>query len=98
MNLMNQFDEQLHLESSGAPESMAIASSRRAQLKRAPETPPHRFREVLVFERYRACLQKEISPITSILFGPAMSSLSWAGRQLQSARTKDSARESVDEL
>ena len=48
MNLMDQFDEPLHLESSGAPESIAIASSGRAQLKRAPEMPPHRFREVLV--------------------------------------------------
>ena len=97
MNLMDQCDEQMHLQSSGAPESIAIAASGRAQLNRAPETPPYRFREVLVLRQIKPCFYKEIT-ITAIPSGTVMSSLSRAHRQLQLALAKDTAREAIDEL
>ena len=64
----------------------------RALLKRAPETPPHRFREVLVLRGMKLCSYKEIT-ITSIPSGTVMSALSRARRQLQLALAKDAARE-----
>ena len=48
MKLMDQFNEELHTQSSTSPESIAIAGKDRERLKRALETLPHRFREVLV--------------------------------------------------
>jgi DNA-directed RNA polymerase specialized sigma24 family protein len=92
MNLIDQFDKQLHLQSSGAAESIAISASGRVQLKRAPETPPHRFREVLVLRGMKLCSYKEIT-ITSVPSGTGMSALSRACRQLQLALAKDAARE-----
>lgn len=97
MNLMDQFDELMHLQSSGAPESIAISASDRAQLKRAPETPAYRLREVLVLREVKPCSYKEIT-ITAIPSGTVMSSFSRAHRQLQLALAKDTAREAIDEL
>lgn len=97
MNLMNRFDGQMHRQSSGARESSAIAASSRAQLKRTPEAPLHRFREVLVLREIEPCSSKEMT-ITSIPSGTVMSSLSRARRQLQLALAKDNAREVIDEL
>jgi DNA-directed RNA polymerase specialized sigma24 family protein len=95
MNLMDQFDEHMHLQSFGAPESIAIAASGRAQLKRAPETAPCRFSEVLVLRKIKPCSYKELT-ITSIPSGTVMSSLSRA--RLQLALSKGAAREAIDEL
>ena len=97
MNLMDQFDEQMHLQPSGAPESTALAASGRAQLKRAPETPPYRFRGVLVLREIKPRSYKEIT-ITSIPSGTGMSSLSRGRCQLQLALAKDTARKAIDEL
>lgn len=94
MKLMDQFDGQMHRQSSGARESIAIAASGRAQLKRAPL---HRFREVLVVREIEPCSSKEMT-ITSIPSATVMSSLSRARRQLQLALAKDNAREVIDEL
>lgn len=97
MNLMDQFDEQMHLQPSGAPESTALAASGRTQLKRVPDTPPYRFGEALALREIKPCSYKEIT-ITAIPSGTVMSSLSRTRRQLQLVLPKDTAREAIDEL
>jgi RNA polymerase sigma-70 factor, ECF subfamily len=98
MKLMDQFNEELPTQSSSTPESTAIAGNDRYRLKRALETLPHRFREVLVLREIEGCSYQEIAAITSIPIGTVMSSLSRARRQLQSALAKDAAGEAIDEL
>ena len=95
MKLMDQFNEELHTQSFTTPESIAIAGNDRERLKRALETLPHRFREVLVLREIEVCSYKEIAAIP---IGTVMSSLSRARRQLQSALAKDAAGEAIDEL
>ncbi len=98
MKQMDQFNEELHTQSFTTPESIAIAGNDRERLKRALETLPHRFREVLVLREIEGCSYKEIAAIASIPIGTVMSSLSRARRQLQSALAKDAAGEAIDEL
>jgi RNA polymerase sigma-70 factor, ECF subfamily len=98
MKQMDQFNEELHTQSFTTPESLAIAGNDRERLKRALETLPHRFREVLVLREIEGCSYKEIAAIASIPIGTVMSSLSRARRQLQSALAKDAAGEAIDEL
>ena len=98
MKLMDEFNEELHTQSFTTPESIAIAGNDRERLKRALETLPHRFREVLVLRELEGCSYKEIAAIASIPIGTVMSSLSRARRQLQSALAKDAAGEATDEL
>ena len=88
MKMTDQFDEQLHIESSATPESIAIAGDARERLTRALETLPPRFREVIVLRELEGCSYKEIAAITSIPIGTVMSSLSRARRQLHSALAK----------
>ena len=98
MKLMDQFNEELHTQSFATPESIAIAGNDRERLKRALETLPHRFREVLVLREIEGCSYKEIAAIASVPIGTVMSSLSRARRQLQSALAKNAAGEAIDEL
>jgi RNA polymerase sigma-70 factor, ECF subfamily len=98
MKLIDQFNEELHTQSFTAPESYAIAGNHRERLKRALETLPHRFREVLVLRELEESSYKEIAAIASIPIGTVMSSLSRARRQLQLALAKDAAGEAIDEL
>ena len=88
MKMTDQFDEELHIQSSATPESIAIAGDDRERLKQALETLPPRFREILVLRELEGCSYKEIAAITSIPMGTVMSSLSRARRQLQSALGK----------
>jgi RNA polymerase sigma-70 factor, ECF subfamily len=88
MKTADQFDEELHMQSSATPESIAIAADDRERLTRALETLPPRFREVLVLRELEGCSYKEIAALTSIPMGTVMSSLSRARRQLHSALAK----------
>jgi len=55
MKMTDQFDEQLHIECSATPESIAIAGDARERLTRALETLPPRFREVIVLRELEGC-------------------------------------------
>jgi RNA polymerase sigma-70 factor (ECF subfamily) len=85
MDLSMEFDEELHLQASATPETLAMAGDDRERLILALETLPPRFREVLVLRELEGCSYKEIAAITSIPLGTVMSSLSRARRQLYSA-------------
>jgi len=98
MKMTDQFDEELHMQSSATPESITIAGDDRERLMRALETIPARFREVIVLRELEGCSYKEIAAITSIPIGTVMSSLSRARRQLHSALAKDAGGNSADEL
>jgi RNA polymerase sigma-70 factor (ECF subfamily) len=98
MKMTDQFDEQLHIESSATPESIAIAGEARERLTRALETLPPRFREVIVLREFEGCSYKEIAAITSTPIGTVMSSLSRARRQLHSALAKGTEGEDTHEL
>jgi RNA polymerase sigma-70 factor, ECF subfamily len=90
MELSMEFDEELHLQTSATPETLAIASDDRKRLTVALETLPPRFREVLVLRELEGCSYKEIAAITSIPIGTVMSSLSRARRQLYSVLANSS--------
>jgi RNA polymerase sigma-70 factor (ECF subfamily) len=98
MKMTDQFDEELHMQSSATPESITIAGDDRERLMRALETIPARFREVIVLRELEGCSYKEIAAITSIPIGTVMSSLSRARRQLHSALAKDAGGNSAHEL
>ena len=92
------FDEELHLQISVTPESLAITGDDRARLTRALDALPPRFREVLVLRELEGCSYKEIAAITSIPIGTVMSSLSRARRQLCLELTGSAWREAQREM
>jgi RNA polymerase sigma-70 factor (ECF subfamily) len=98
VELMTEFDEELHPQSSSSPEALAIAGDNRERLIRALETLPPRFREVLVLRELEGCSYKEIATITAIPIGTVMSSLARARQRLQRALTHASAQEASREL
>ena len=90
MELSMKFDEELHVQTSATPETLAMVGDDRRRLTVALELLPPRFREVLVLRELEGCSYKEIAAITSIPIGTVMSSLSRARRQLYSALTHSS--------
>ena len=76
MKMTDQFDEELYMQSSATPESIAIAGDDRERLRRALEAIPLRYREVIVLRELEGCSYKEIATITAIPIGTVMSSLS----------------------
>ena len=98
MKMADQFDEELHMQSSATPESIAIAGDDRERLARALETIPVRFREVIVLRELGGCSYQEIAALTAIPIGTVMSSLSRARRQLHSALAKDAGGKTTHEL
>jgi RNA polymerase sigma factor (sigma-70 family) len=85
VELMTEFDEELHPQPGNNPESLAIAGDDRERLGRALDTLPPRFREVLVLRELEGCSYKEISTITAIPIGTVMSALARARQRLQRA-------------
>lgn len=98
MKVTDQFDEEVHMQSSATPESIAIAGDDRERLKQALQTILPRFREVIVLRELEGCSYKEIAAITSIPIGTVMSSLSRARRQLRSALAKNAEGADTHEL
>src|ERR1700675_3830703 len=72
VELMTEFDEELHPQPSTSPEALAIAGDNRERLTRALETLPPRFREVLVLRELEGFSYKEIASITAIPIGTVM--------------------------
>jgi hypothetical protein len=55
MHMTDEFNEELHMQSSATLESIAIAGDDRERLQQALETLPPRFREVLVLRELEEC-------------------------------------------
>ena len=98
VELMTEFDEELHLQPSNNPESLAIAGDNPDRLHRALESLPPRFREVLVLRELEGCSYKEIASITSIPIGTVMSALARARQRLQRTLTQPASQEASREL
>jgi RNA polymerase sigma-70 factor, ECF subfamily len=98
VELMTEFDEELHPQLSQNPESLAIAGDNRDRLHRALESLPPRFREVLVLRELEGCSYKEIASITSIPIGTVMSALARARQRLQRTLTQPASQEASREL
>ncbi len=98
VELMSEFDEELHQQPSVSPETLAIAGDNRERLTRALETLPPRFREVLVLREFEGCSYKEIASITAIPIGTVMSALARARQRLQRALMHSSPQEATREL
>src|SRR5947199_3303190 len=98
VELMSEFDEELHAQPSVSPESLAIAGDNRERLSRALETLPPRFREVLVLRELEGCSYKEIATITAIPIGTVMSALARARKRLERALTQPPMQEANREL
>jgi RNA polymerase sigma-70 factor (ECF subfamily) len=98
VELMTEFDEELHPQPSSNPESLAIAGDNRERLTRALEGLPPRFREVLVLRELEGCSYKEIAAITSIPIGTVMSALARARQRLQRTLTSPVQQEAPREL
>jgi RNA polymerase sigma-70 factor, ECF subfamily len=98
MELNVEFNEEIHLQTCPTPETIAIAGDDRERLRRALESLPARFREILVLRELEGCSYKEIAAITSIPIGTVMSSLSRARRQLYSVLTNSYHKEAIREV
>jgi len=83
MELMAEFDEEIHLRPSATPESLAAQADEKQQLMLALEALPPRSREVLVLRELEECSYKEIAEITGIPMGTVMSTLSRARGRMQ---------------
>ena len=90
--LMNEFDESLHLSRAASPEAQALAGDDRERLARALESLSPRSREVIVLRELEGCSYKEIAAITSIPMGTVMSTLARARNHLREALTRLSAK------
>ncbi|HKW57716.1 MAG TPA: sigma-70 family RNA polymerase sigma factor [Candidatus Acidoferrum sp.] len=98
VELMTEFDEDQHQQSSASPEALAIAGDNRDRLARALETLPARFREVLILRELEGCSYKEIAAITSVPIGTVMSALARARQRLQRALVQTAPQEAPHEL
>jgi len=93
MELMTEFDEELHVRPAANPETLAAQANEREGLMRALESLPTRSREVLVLRELEGCSYKEIVEITGIPMGTVMSTLSRAREKLQRMLTAAVAKE-----
>ena len=93
VEMMTEFDEELHPQPAANPEALAIAGDNRERLVRALETLPPRFREVLVLRELEGCSYKEIATITAVPIGTVMSALARARMRLQRALTQPASQE-----
>ena len=93
LDLIAEFDEELHAGSSENPETLVVRADERQQLIAALESLPPRFREVLVLRELEGCSYKEIAEITEIPIGTVMSTLSRARERLQRTLTASATRE-----
>jgi RNA polymerase sigma-70 factor (ECF subfamily) len=88
MECMTEFDEELHLQPSANPESLAISGDDRERLTRALDTLPPRFREILILRELEGCSYKEIAAIISVPIGTVMSALARARQRLYRTLTQ----------
>ena len=97
-DLMTEFDEEAHSQTTATPETLAIAAGDRERLAAALGGLSPRFREVLVLREIEGCSYREIAQIISIPIGTVMSSLARARHQLQRSLTGAAQKEAAREL
>jgi RNA polymerase sigma factor (sigma-70 family) len=93
VELMAEFDEELHVRPSASPEALAAQADEKQQLMLALEALPPRSREVIVLRELEECSYKEIAEITGIPMGTVMSTLSRARTRLQQILSGSTAKE-----
>ncbi len=93
LELMTEFDEELHAGPAANPETLATQADERERLMSALESLPPRFREVIVLRELEGCSYKEIAEITGIPMGTVMSTLSRARERLQRTLTAVATKE-----
>lgn len=98
VNLMTEFDEEIHGSSGPTPEALAIGVDDREMISRALESLPAQYREVIVLRELEGCSYKEIAEITSVPLGTVMSTLSRARRHLQASLGAPARRKDAYEL
>lgn len=83
-SLQDEFDETIHGGVDGAPtpEAQLLRDADARQLRRAIETLPLEFREVLVLREFEECSYKDIAEITGLKLGTVMSRLARARDRL----------------
>lgn len=93
--LSDEFDESVH--SSGTPiedaESKLVSQAESERVRKALETLPIPFKEVLVLREIEGLSYKEISEVTGAAMGTVMSSLSRARQKLRAALRTASGKE-----
>jgi RNA polymerase sigma-70 factor, ECF subfamily len=87
LELLSEFDEELHQCQASTPETIATQLDERRRLMFILESLPGRYREVLVLRDLDGCSYKEIAEITGVPMGTVMSTLSRARERLQRAVT-----------
>ena len=84
MALADEFNETIHSgEEAGANIEGVLCRAQGQQVRRALETLPVAFREVLVLREIEGLSYKEISDVTGVPMGTVMSSLSRARQRLR---------------
>lgn len=98
VELVTEFNEELHPVPSLSPETFALRASDRAKLLNALESLPVRSREVIVLRELEGCSYKEISEVTGIPMGTVMSTLSRAREKLAQVLGGSAEKETPNEL
>lgn len=98
VELVTEFNEELHGGTSISPETVALQASDRTKLRNALESLPVRAREVIVLRELEGCSYKEISEVTGIPMGTVMSTLSRARERLAQILGGSARKEVSNEL
>ena len=77
--------EEMYASASADPEELAIRSWESEEIRRAMDTLPVEFRELVVLRELEEMSYKEIASVTGLPLGTVMSRLSRARRRLQEA-------------
>jgi RNA polymerase sigma-70 factor, ECF subfamily len=91
--LTTEFNEEVHIQPSANPETLAAQADERQRLMRALESLSPRSREVIVLRELEGCSYKEIGEITGIPIGTVMSTLARARERLQKTLTAAAPKE-----
>ena len=87
LELMAEFDEELHQRPGPTLEALAAQNHKQHRLMRALESLPARSREIIVLRELAGCSYKEIAEITGVPLGTVMSTLSRTRERLQRSLT-----------
>lgn len=94
-SLAEEFDETLHSteNTAGNAESQLLSRAETERLKKALETLPLAFREVLVLREIEGLSYKEIADVTGAAMGTVMSSLCRARQRLRNELSSTTAKQ-----